>query len=208
MGPGLGARLHPRPVIDVAPTNFSFRPFSPAFCWCALCTGAGDSGPQENPFVVNGARRGAPGAGAFGAFRPPPPPGSQFATSRFRFYTHIPMPNSAASSMASSSSSSSPTASRTREGNGPVLYGLVPGSRSLLGVGVRAAAARRLRRRRAPPAERDWSDLADGSRTLAIARWVGRRARCTFRRFHQSEPSGELQRLGWSCWRRHRLCVG
>ena len=44
--------------------------------------------------------------------------------------------------MASSSSSSSPTASRTGEGNGPVLYGLVPGSRSLLGVGVRAAAAR------------------------------------------------------------------
>ena len=31
---------------------------------------------------MNGARRGAPGAGAFGAFRPPPPPGSQFTPSR------------------------------------------------------------------------------------------------------------------------------
>ena len=78
---------------------------------------------------MNGARRGAPGAGAFGNFRPPPPPGSQFTTSRlcFYFYTHISMPNSAASSMASSSKSPPPTASRTGEGNGPVLYGLVPG---------------------------------------------------------------------------------
>ena len=32
---------------------------------------------------MNGARRGAPGAGAFGAFRPPPPPGSQFIQMKF-----------------------------------------------------------------------------------------------------------------------------
>ena len=41
---------------------------------------------------MNGARRGAPGAGAFGAFRPPPPPGSQFTTSRFSsllLHTHF-----------------------------------------------------------------------------------------------------------------------
>ena len=30
-------------------------------CWCTVRTTAGDSGSQENPFVVNGARRGAPG---------------------------------------------------------------------------------------------------------------------------------------------------
>ena len=54
----------------------------------AVRTAAGDGGSQENPFVMNGARRGAPGAGAFGAFRPPPPPGSQFTPRRF-FHTNI-----------------------------------------------------------------------------------------------------------------------
>ena len=39
---------------------------------------------------MNGARRGAPWAGAFGALRPPPPPGSQFTPSSF-FYTQISM---------------------------------------------------------------------------------------------------------------------
>ena len=66
-----------------------------AFCCCALYAqqrGVADSGTQENPFVMNGARRGALGAGAFGDFRPPPPPGSKFTPSRF-FYTHISMPN-------------------------------------------------------------------------------------------------------------------
>ena len=42
---------------------------------------------------MNGARRGASGAGAFGAFRPPPPRGSQFIPSRFlhntRFYAEL-----------------------------------------------------------------------------------------------------------------------
>ena len=62
----------------------------------------GMAGFREKPCAMNGARRRAPGAGAFGAFRPSPPPGSQFTTSRFCFYTHISMPNSAASSMATS----------------------------------------------------------------------------------------------------------
>ena len=37
---------------------------------------------------------------------------------------------------------------------------------------------------------------------------VGRRAGLTFRRLRQSQPSGELRRLGWSCWRCHCLSVG
>ena len=41
---------------------------------------------------------GGSGAGAFGALQPPPPPGSPFTPSRFAFYTHTSMPNSAASS--------------------------------------------------------------------------------------------------------------
>ena len=46
------------------------------------------AGFRGKPFAMNGARRGAPGAGAFGAFRPPPPPGSQFIPSRF-LHTHF-----------------------------------------------------------------------------------------------------------------------
>ena len=34
VGPGLGARLHPRPAVDVAPTNFYFgRFFKPDYKW-------------------------------------------------------------------------------------------------------------------------------------------------------------------------------
>ena len=57
---------------------------------------ADDSGSsQENPFVMNGARRGAPGADAFGAFRPPPPPPSTprlAVYSKSFFNTQISMP--------------------------------------------------------------------------------------------------------------------
>ena len=121
---------------------------------------ASGGGSQESQLLMNGARRGAAGGGAFGTFCPPPPPGSQVTPSHF-FNTHISMANSAASSMASSPSLSSPTASRTGEGNGSVFHGLVSGSRSLLGVGVRrAATARHLRRhlRLSPVAPRRAAD--------------------------------------------------
>ena len=94
-----------------------------AFCWCALCTGAGVSGSQEKN--LRRERRSPGGSGGrrlrrflapstsqlavyseslLFSFSPPPPPSSQFTPSRFffLFYTHISMPNSAASSMASS----------------------------------------------------------------------------------------------------------